>query len=263
MKWITYPPTHILLKESLSCTFFLKTMKLWSKWSSKTEVPQRDMRQEFTELLLIGCLTESTWNPRLKSNLWTPKTNSLTFWPKVIGAMSKRGQDVTSGGDSVHWGCLAQIYGSLVNLGADDERKLVGLASGNWGHSDSNFEVGNSEVNRQEKVNLNPQETWAERPNLSKKSGELLKHKETSCIITRVGEHETVESSVHGNDIPILTKEIGKFFTRCYFLNRIVQNESIDVDKVHGVVDESHQSSWAVFPHEFGSLQEHKIREHR
>ena len=140
VKRITYPPTHILLKESLSCTFFLKTMKLWSKWSSKTEVPERDMRQEFTQLLLIGCLTESTWNPRLKSNMWTPKTNSLTFWPKVIGAMSKRGQDVTSGGDSVQRGCLAQISGSLVNLGTDDERKIVGLASGNWRHSNSNFD---------------------------------------------------------------------------------------------------------------------------
>ena len=68
--------------------------------------------------------------------------------------MSKRGQDVTSGGDSVQRGCLAQISGSLVNLGTDDERKIVGLASGNWRHSNSNFEVGNSKVNRQEKVNL-------------------------------------------------------------------------------------------------------------
>ena len=249
------------------------------------------MCQEFTEFLLIGCLTESTWNPWVKSNMWTPKTNLLTIWPRevsremsgitfcvcslswaffsqareriVIGAMSKRGQDVTSGGDSVQRGCLAQSSGCLVNLGTDDERKIVGLASGNWGHSDSNFEVGNSEVNRQEKVNLNPQETWAERPNLSKKSGDLFKHKETSCIITRVGEHEIPESSVHGNDIPILTKEIGKFFIRCYVLNRIIQNECIDVDKVHGVVDEIRQSSWAVFLHEFGSLQEYKIREHR
>ena len=42
------------------------------------------MYPEPTELLLIGCLTESTWFPRSKSNTSTPKTNSLTFWPKEV-----------------------------------------------------------------------------------------------------------------------------------------------------------------------------------
>ena len=31
VKWITYPPTHVLLKVNLRCTS-LKTTKLWSKW---------------------------------------------------------------------------------------------------------------------------------------------------------------------------------------------------------------------------------------
>ena len=37
--WITYPPTHILLKASLSCKF-LKTTKLSSRWLSKDDVQQ-------------------------------------------------------------------------------------------------------------------------------------------------------------------------------------------------------------------------------
>ena len=35
-----------------------------------------------TELLLIGCLIESMWIPKSKSNTLTPKTNSLTFLTK-------------------------------------------------------------------------------------------------------------------------------------------------------------------------------------
>ena len=38
-----------------------------------------DMFPELTELLLIGCLIESIWTPRSKSNTLTPKTNSLTY----------------------------------------------------------------------------------------------------------------------------------------------------------------------------------------
>ena len=59
----------------------------------------------------------------------------------------------------------------------------------------------------------------------------------------------------------MLTKEIGKVFTRCHVLNRIIQNKCNDVVNVHGVVDESRHSSWTGFPSEFGNLQEHNIRE--
>ena len=37
-----------------------------------------------TELLLIGCLIESIWTPRSKSNTLTPKTNSQTYWQREI-----------------------------------------------------------------------------------------------------------------------------------------------------------------------------------
>ena len=40
------------------------------------------MFPELTELLLIGYLIESIWTPKSKSNTLTPKTNSLTCWPR-------------------------------------------------------------------------------------------------------------------------------------------------------------------------------------
>ena len=43
-----------------------------------------DMFPEPTELLLIGCLIESIWTPRSKSNTLTPKTNSQTYWQREI-----------------------------------------------------------------------------------------------------------------------------------------------------------------------------------
>ena len=87
----------------------------------------------------------------------------------VIGAMLKRGQDTTSSDGSpvakarptnlvMHSQCTEEVspqsWGSLVNLEKDDQRKRVCLAAGNWRHSDSNFDVGHSHVNRQEKANL-------------------------------------------------------------------------------------------------------------
>ena len=71
--WITYQQTHILLKASLSCTFFLSTTKPWSRWSSKDEVQRWDTCPEPTELRLFGCSTESTWNQRSKLKTLTPK----------------------------------------------------------------------------------------------------------------------------------------------------------------------------------------------
>ena len=63
--WIMYPPTHILLKMSLSCTY-LKTTKPWSKWELKDEVRRWDTCQEPTELRLIGCSTETIFEPKVQ-----------------------------------------------------------------------------------------------------------------------------------------------------------------------------------------------------
>ena len=62
----------------------LKTMKQWSRWSSKEGVLQWDMFPEPTELLSIGCSIESIWIPKSKLKISTPKTNSQTFQPKEI-----------------------------------------------------------------------------------------------------------------------------------------------------------------------------------
>ena len=42
------------------------------------------MFPERTELLLIGCLIESIWTRRSKSNTLTPRTNSQTYWQREI-----------------------------------------------------------------------------------------------------------------------------------------------------------------------------------
>ena len=78
--WTTLPQTHTLLKVSLSCTF-LKTMKLWSRWSLRADVQQWDTYPEPTELRLVGCLTGSTSIRRSKSSMSTLETNWQTCWP--------------------------------------------------------------------------------------------------------------------------------------------------------------------------------------
>ena len=78
--WTTLPQTHTPLKVSLSCTF-LKTMKLWSRWSLRADVQQWDTYPEPTELRLIGWLTGSTSIQRSKSTMSTLETNLQTCWP--------------------------------------------------------------------------------------------------------------------------------------------------------------------------------------
>ena len=62
----------------------LRTMKRWSRWSSKADVLRWDTCPEPTELRLIGYLTESTWTQKSKSNTLTPRTSSQTYWQKAI-----------------------------------------------------------------------------------------------------------------------------------------------------------------------------------
>ena len=80
---ILFLHTWNLLVRKFCCPS-LKTTKQWSRWSKREEVSQWDMFPEPTELLLIGCLVESIWTPRSKSNTLTPKTNSQTYWPSEI-----------------------------------------------------------------------------------------------------------------------------------------------------------------------------------
>ena len=133
VKWITYSPTHILLKDNPSCTF-LKTLKLWSKcWSSHRSPTSRRSHR----------VALSIWNPRSKSKSFVTcsGSHSESFLCEarkriVIGAMSKRGQDTTSSDGSpvakarstnlVMCSHSPQSSGFLVNPGKDDERERVG-----------------------------------------------------------------------------------------------------------------------------------------
>ena len=86
LKWIMCPATHSLLKGIPSFSSS-RTMKLWSRWSSKAGVLPWDTCQEPTELLLIGCLIESIMIPKSNSDMLTPRTNSQDILIK--GCFSK------------------------------------------------------------------------------------------------------------------------------------------------------------------------------
>ena len=70
------------LFTSVRCSTFWRITKQWLKWSSRAEVQQWDTHPEPTELLLTGCLSESTCTPNPKSHVSTPNTNSQTYWQK-------------------------------------------------------------------------------------------------------------------------------------------------------------------------------------
>ena len=80
---ILFLQTCILLVRKLCCTS-LKTTKQWSKWSLKGGVLQWDMFPGLTEMLLMGCLMESIWTQKSKSNTLKPRTNSQTYWQREI-----------------------------------------------------------------------------------------------------------------------------------------------------------------------------------
>ena len=136
--------------------------------------------------------------------------------------------------------------------------KRVGLASGNWGSSGSNFEVESSQVYRQEKVNL-----------VARKSGQKdlnrPKSEEDSSCTRKLDASSPELENMRFSDlqymenIPMHTDETGKNFDTCHVLSGILQNQCLDMVNVHGIVDESRHSSWARFLKEFGNLQEHKI----
>ena len=81
-------PQTLSLLNLVRCSTSLMTLKRWSRWSSKDEAQQWDTYPEPTELRLIGYLTESTWTPKSKSIMLTPKTNSKIFWQTQFHVMS-------------------------------------------------------------------------------------------------------------------------------------------------------------------------------
>ena len=190
--------------------------------------------------------------------------------------MSKRGQNTTSNDGSptakarpinlvMHSLCNEEISSrsaeSLVNPVNDDDRRSAGAASGNCGSFDSNFEVGYSQVSRQEKVTQAPQETWASRTKPKQKvrrtllaQGNLMHHYQNS-------------STWNSQVIDTWQRSSNAYRRNWEGLHLLrsqgsIQDKCIDTRNVHGVVDESSHLSWAGYPQEFEHLQKHKIREH-
>ena len=239
----------------------------------KGQSPGWDMCRELTELLLTGCLTESSWNQRFKSNKYVNTKNQLadiltkgsfsrdkwnhllclfnimsfstysgshlrSFLSQarerfVIGAMSQRGQDTTSSDESPvakarptnlvmhgHWkeDVSPQRSGSLVNPGNVNNRKGVGLATGNWGSSGSNFEVESSQMYRQEKVNLATRKL-GQKDLTQPESEEDSSGTRKPDAVSPEMENMRFWSSLHGKDIPMHTEETGNNFSKCYVLS--------------------------------------------
>ena len=111
-------------------------------------------------------------------------------------------------------------------------------------------------MNRQEKVNLAHRKLGQKDQTRAKSEENSSSTRKLDASLPEFGEHEILESSTHGKDISMLTKEIGKVFTQCYVLNRSKRNKCNDMENVHGVVDESRPPSWDGFPDEFGNLQD-------
>ena len=73
---VDYVPTNTHSSHSESLLYIFEDSEAVIKMMIKR---RSDTRQEPTELLLVGYLTESIWNTKSKSNMLTPKTKSLTF----------------------------------------------------------------------------------------------------------------------------------------------------------------------------------------
>ena len=72
------PQTHTLLKVSLSCTFFLKITKLWSRWSWRVEVQQWDTFQETHRVALDWLFDRMNLDPKIQNQIcWH---NNPTRW---------------------------------------------------------------------------------------------------------------------------------------------------------------------------------------
>ena len=113
--WTTSPQTQILLKASHSCTS-VKTTKQWPRWSLMAEVRRWDTCSEPTNLRSIGCLTESTWSPKSKSNTLIPKTNSQTCWRKAMSFVMNGITFSVCSTSWTFWSFLVAISVQLTNL---------------------------------------------------------------------------------------------------------------------------------------------------
>ena len=113
------------------------------------------MFPEPTEVLLIGCLIESIWTPRFKSNTLTLKTNSQTFHQQRQCAMSKRTQE--DAGDERVTANSKPMTNLVSRCRVRDPTGLASTASENPGNA-------KSESQKVPLSLLNVQQTGTEKP---------------------------------------------------------------------------------------------------
>ena len=245
------------------------------------------MFPEPTELLLIGCLIESIWTPKSKSNTLTPKNQLADILTKgslsknewnhltVIGAMSKRGKEATSNDGSptakakpVNLVMRSQYkgetssssLGSRVNLENDDERKRIGQAPGNWEQGNSKSEVENSQVSRQEKI-LQATRKLRQKDQTQIKSGENPPG--TRKLAACSPEFRNMDCTNYRHLEKFFPNlEVANVCTQCNIFNGLLQEHRVGMENVHDIVDDGSHPRWSGFLDEFRNLQEHNIREY-
>ena len=135
--------------------------------------------------------------------------------------------------------------GSLVNPWNDNDRRRVGLASGNWRHSGSNFEFENSQVNRRENVYLAHRKPGQKDQTRAKSEEDSSR---TRTVDASSPESENIRFSNH--------RYLGKIF-QC--IQKKLGRSAIDATFSIQYL-ETNVLTRAEFQQEFGNLQEHEIR---
>ena len=146
---------HVSRTQRVALDWLFDRIKL----DPKIQIKYVDTKNQLAGVLTKGSFSRDEWNHLMCSfNIMSFSTHSWSHFKSflsqaterlVIGAMSKRAQDTTSSDGSpvakarptnlvMHSQCQEDVSphrsGSLVNPVNDDNRKWVGLTSGNWRH---------------------------------------------------------------------------------------------------------------------------------
>ena len=160
-------------------------------------------------------------------------------------------------------GVSSQGSGSPVNPVIEYNRKRVSLAAGNWVVLFQIPKLENSQVYRQENVNLDSRKlgqkglTWPKSEEDSPSTGQPV-------AVSPEMENMKFSNYPYVEKIfQCVQKKMGRTSINSTFLVDSYKKQYIGMTNVHDIVDEGSHPPWARFLGEFGNLQEYKIREHR
>ena len=220
----------------------------------KIQIKFVDTKNQLAEILTKGSFSRNEWNHLLRLfNIMSFSMFSCSHFCDVLSdpigkqsAKSKSGQEATSSEGSPMakpkpmvpakarplnlvarspWSekNSSQNYEYSINPGNADERKEVGIASGNSLQTASKSEVGYSQVSRQESALIAEGDLCMEQH----KNNVIREHLLTPTAQgnlwqgcdskTRVSKHEIHEPSTHDQDLPVLTKETWELHKRAQF----------------------------------------------